>query len=134
MKDTNAAGAQTEGRVLAALIKAGYTVAIPFGVARYDLIIETPEGFRRVQCKTGRLREGAIIFNAYSLGSDRRPGKMTKQSYQGAADLFGVFCPELDGTYLVPVENSAVEVRLRVKAAKNGQKINVRWARDYELK
>lgn len=133
MKDTNSIGAETEGRVLAALIKAGFTVAVPFGVARYDLVIETPEGFKRVQCKTGRLRGGAVVFNAYSLGSNRRPGATTRQSYRGHADLFGVYCRGTDSVYLVPVDGNTSEVSLRVSPAKNSQQSGIRWARDFEL-
>ena len=131
--DTNSAGAQTEGRVLAALIKAGYTVAVPFGVARYDLIAEMDDGFKRIQCKTGRLRQGAILFKACSLGSSRRPGSYTSVSYVGDADMFGVFCPDTDAVYLVPIEESRTEMRLRIAPTSNSQAKGVRWAHDFEL-
>lgn len=133
MKDTNAVGAQTEGRVLAGLIRAGYTVAVPFGVARYDLVVEMDDGFKRVQCKTGRLRDGAVRFNAASLGSNRRPGQTTRVPYHGHADLFGVFCPDTDAVYLVPVGSNGVEVALRAAPPRNSQVKGVRWARDFEL-
>lgn len=132
--NSNSIGAHTEGRVLAALLQAGYVVAIPFGVARYDLVIETPKGFKRVQCKTGRLRSGAVVFNTYSLGNVRRTGQYSTQPYQGSADLFGVYCPDTDKTYLVPVDGNVAEIRLRVDQARNGQQINVRWAVDYEMR
>jgi hypothetical protein len=132
--DTNAVGAQTEGHVLASLIRAGYTVALPFGVARYDLVVEMPDGFKRVQCKTGRLREGAVRFSTASLGSVRKPGKFTKSPYIGQADFFGVYCPDTDAVYLVPVGPARAVMALRVSPSRNSQVSGVHWARDYELK
>lgn len=131
--DSNAKGSYTESRVVAALLETGHVVAIPFGVTRYDLVIETPEGFKRVQCKTGRLRAGAVVFNAYSLGTTRRAGEYSTRPYQGSADLFGVYCPDTDRTYLVPVDEHVAEIRLRVEPARNAQRANIRWAADYEL-
>jgi PD-(D/E)XK nuclease superfamily protein len=119
--------------VLAALIKLGYPVAVPFGVARYDLVVEMDDGFKRIQCKTGRLRDGAVRFSAASLSSDRRPGYIKKNPYIGSADFFGVFCPDTDAVYLVPVGDQRTEVSLRVAPSANSQAKGVRWARDFEL-
>jgi hypothetical protein len=129
--DTNQVGALSEGKVMSALISAGYTVAIPFGVAKYDLIVERPRGnFQRIQCKTGRLRNGTVRFNAYSLRGTRTQ-KYGKILYQGEADFFGVYCSELDKVYLVPVQNQRSEVSLRVDPAKTNVQVN--WAKDYEI-
>ena len=60
-------GTCTEAAVLSALIGVGYNVLIPFGVARYDLVIEVADGFRRVQCKTARLVQPEMMrFNVCS--------------------------------------------------------------------
>ena len=37
----------------------------------YDLVLDLGAEFLRVQCKTGRLRDGAIVFNARSCRSNR---------------------------------------------------------------
>ena len=131
MRDTNAIGAMSEGHVLARLITLGYTVAIPFGVARYDLVLDMPDGLKRVQCKTGRLRDGAVRFMTVSRGMT---GKTVRcRSYQGDADLFGVYCPENGKVYLVPVDNNRSVVSLRVDPPKNGQVVGLRMARDFEI-
>lgn len=129
VRDTNQVGAATEGKVLAALIGSGHTVAVPFGVARYDLVLETPVGFKRVQCKTGRLRNGVVKFNVYSIDH----GAKARRTYNGDADLFGVYCPDIDKVYLVPVGPQKAECYLRITPTKSGQNKGVLWAKDYEL-
>lgn len=133
MPDTNVVSARTEGRVLAALVGTGATVALPFGVARYDLVLDTPDGLKRVQCKTGRLEAGAVRFKARSVHRTSS-GRYGGRSYQGDADLFGVYCHGTDKVYLVPVGDCTNEVALRVDPAKNGQQSGVRLAADYEVK
>jgi hypothetical protein len=50
--------------VVAALVAVGKHVLLPFGDnLRYDLAYEEEDGsFVRVQCKTGRLVDGVILF------------------------------------------------------------------------
>ena len=133
MRDTNAVAALTEGRVLAALVTTGLTVAIPFGVARYDLVVDLGEaGLKRVQCKTGRLRRGAIVYNVTSV--HRRDGAWARRAYQGEADYFGIYCPDTDKVYLVPVGSSAGRGSLRVEATLNGRKAGICWAEEYQVK
>lgn len=131
MRDTNVIGALTESKVLATLVSAGFVVAIPFGVAKYDLIIDGNDGLKRVQCKTGRLKNGAVSFNVYSVKRQSGGGWSTV-CYQGEADLFGVYCPQNDKVYLVPVDDHVGSIALRIEPAKNGQKIKWR-AEDYEV-
>ena len=66
-------GQRTEAVILAELVKRGHTVLVPYGTNhRYDLVLETREGFLRVQCKTGRLRGGVIKFNTVSVRANTR--------------------------------------------------------------
>ena len=54
--------------------------------------------------------------------------------YRDDVDYFGVYCPDTDAVYLVPI--SDVPDRgacLRVKPTKNNQAKGVRWAKDYVL-
>jgi hypothetical protein len=54
--------------------------------------------------------------------------------YTNDIDYFGVYCPENDKVYLVPVEDTTQRLcSLRVTPAKNNQKKRVRWAKDYEV-
>jgi hypothetical protein len=47
---------------MAALLAAGKTVLIPFGVQGYDLVFEDEDGFHRVQCKTAYMRNGDDVL------------------------------------------------------------------------
>jgi hypothetical protein len=124
---TNEKGSISEAAVLAALVKAGYPVLVPWGVARYDLVIETSEGFKKVQVKTGRIKDGTLHFNAYSMTGNGRHTYSTEE-----VDLFGVYCPDLDRVYLVPHLGKHAPV-LRIDPSMNGQEKGIRWAKDFEL-
>ena len=113
-------------------------VLLPFGENhRYDLLIDEGDRFIRVQCKTGRLRNGAIWFNTCSYTyhhPSNRGTKPYKHAYKGQADAFGVYCPDTDRVYLVPVDEVGSNcATLRVDPPKNNQSKRVRWAQDYEL-
>jgi hypothetical protein len=131
MAETNGIGNLTEAKVMLALVEAGYLVSQPFGNGhKYDLIADDGQKLFRIQCKTGRVRNGVLIFNAYSM-----PGSKSKKcDYRGLADLFAVFNP-LDGkVFLVPVEDvGRNEVHLRLLPTGNGQLQGIRWAAKYEL-
>jgi PD-(D/E)XK endonuclease len=128
MRDTNRIGDITEAKVLAALMSAGYTVSVPFGIAKYDLIMDTGTELIRVQCKTGRLRKGVVMFNVYSVR--RGGGKIT---YQGEADLYGVYCPDTSRVYLVPVDDAMNTISLRVDPPKHPGGPPIRYAAEYEI-
>lgn len=101
LRDTTSQGDITETQVAAALVLRGLKVLRPLSSAtRYDLLIDHDDGhFTRVQCKTGILRHGCVLFRLYSIsGHDTR----TKR-YAGQADAFGVYCPQTRRSYLVPM-------------------------------
>ena len=60
MDSPSAKGARSEAEILAALVAAGRTVLLPWGGHhRYDFVLDEGGGrFLRVQCKTGRFRQG----------------------------------------------------------------------------
>jgi PD-(D/E)XK nuclease superfamily protein len=123
--------------IMLALHEAGYDVLVPFGEnTRYDLVIDDGVTLKRVQCKTGRLRQGAIRFAARSSYAHHPNPKMIVRDYLGQIDYFGVYCAETGGAYLIPVED-APQVRangsLRVAPARNGQRRWIRHAADYEI-
>lgn len=83
----------------------------------------------RVQVKTGRLRNGAIVFNTYSTHAHR--GGAAKP-YTNQIEFFGVYCPELRSVYLIPIEDTArLNGSFRVKETKNRLRSHVRWAQPY---
>ena len=114
-------------------------VLMPFGEnQRYDLLIDDNGRFTRVQCKTGRLRRGGVEFNTCSFTYHHPNNQGTKEyqkHYRGAADVFGVYCKEVDRVYLVPVDDVGIRACfLRIEPTKNAQAKKVRWAKDYELR
>lgn len=98
---------------------------------RYDLVIDEGDRFIKVQCKTGRLRNGAVIFPTCSSYAHRGHGR---RDYRGQVDFFAVYCAETDRCYMVPV--TAVGIRgcsLRIDQSRNGQAKNIRLAAEFEL-
>ncbi|WVN41148.1 group I intron-associated PD-(D/E)XK endonuclease [beta proteobacterium MWH-UniP1] len=126
-------GEVTQAIILAELLKRGIAVSIPFGDnQRYDLIIELATGFQRVQCKTGRLKKGAIEF---AVASSRYHRGGRRVSYVNQIELFAVYCPANGKCYLVPAASLALknQCSLRIEPAGNGQSKGIRWAIDFEL-
>jgi len=126
-------GRRAEAAILAQLVQRGYRVLLPFGVnQRYDLVLESDGKFLKAQCKTGRLRRGAIEFRVVSTQSNM--SRTRSQGYADQVDLFMVYCPELKKTYVVPVADVPwARMYLRVDPPRNRQGKRVRWAKDYEL-
>jgi hypothetical protein len=132
-------GDRSTAKVLARLVEVYGDVFLPFGEnQRYDLIVDTGDNLLRVQCKTGRLHNGAIRFPACS-STYHHPNAASKpfksHHYRGQADVFGVYCPETDEVYIVPVDEIGVRTgSLRVAAPLNSQRRLIRWADEYVLR
>ena len=126
-------GTRTEGAILSELVRRGYGILLPFGVnQRYDLVLDIDGKFMRAQCKTGRLRNGCVIFSAQSARSNTRAA--IHRDYKEDVELFLVHCPETGGTYAIPIEDATrSHGTLRIEPTANGQGKGVRWARDFEL-
>jgi hypothetical protein len=136
MNHPKAIGDRSTLAVMLALYDAGYQVLLPFGEnTRYDLVIYDGAHFHRVQCKTGRLRKGAVRFRASSSYAHHPNPKITSRHYLGEVDYFAVYCPETGCVYLVPVEDAPLRHAgsLRVSEPRNGQKRRIRLAADYEV-
>jgi PD-(D/E)XK nuclease superfamily protein len=125
-------GKTSEAVILAALTRLGKHVLIPWGEERYDLALDEGGRLVRIQCKTGVLRKGCIVFKT-CITDARRP--LGDGGYAGQIDAFAVYCPELCMAYLVPIEAlpSPFFGYLRVQPPLNGQTRCIRWARDFEL-
>jgi PD-(D/E)XK endonuclease len=129
-------GDKTTLAVILALRMTGHTVLVPFGEnARYDLVFDDGSRLARVQCKTGRLKQGAVRFNACSSYAHHRNAGFRERDYQGEIDYFAVHCPQTGGVYLIPIEDLRLRSRgsLRVAPARNNQRRGIRSAADYEL-
>jgi PD-(D/E)XK endonuclease len=132
-RDTKRVGDASEACVLAALVKAGYSVLLPFGENhRYDLVIDDGRRLQRVQVKTGRLRRGVVAYSCSSSHTHR--GGVAARPYFGQADVIAVYCPQNGKVYLVPEhEFVATRAHLRLADPQNNQSRRIRWARDFEL-
>lgn len=126
-------GHRSEVAILAQLVRQGYRVLLPFGVnQRYDMVLDNNGRLLKVQCKTGRLREGAIRFRSQSVQSNTAGTRV--RAYSGEVDFFAVYCPENDRVYLIPADEVPTRgMYLRVDRPRNRQRKRVRWAEDYVL-
>jgi hypothetical protein len=74
-----------------------YAILLPFGRnTRYDLVTDNGSRLSRVQCKTGRLRDGAVRFATCSNYGHHSSPQAGRRDYAGQIDEFAVYCPELD--------------------------------------
>jgi hypothetical protein len=97
--------------------------------SRVDLVFQDESGFHRVQCKTSRLVEGSAVLFRTSSNTNHKP-----KDYRGEVDLFGVYSPQLEQVFLVPVNDVPPRYgTLRIDPPLNCQEKGVRWARDYVL-
>jgi hypothetical protein len=89
---------------MAAFHELGVELFLPFGEnTRCDIVAGIGGELRRVQCKTGRLREGAIRFPVCSNYGHHRNPQTYHRDYRGQVDYFAVYCPETTGIYLIPI-------------------------------
>jgi hypothetical protein len=124
-------GNAAEARILAEFVARGFDVLVPFGSGQpYDLVVDLGGPLLRVQCKTAWLiPRGCLAFNCRSTDHGRGP-----QPYDGLADLFAVYLPPRDATYLIPIDAVAgFQGRLRLEPTKNNQARGVRFAADFEI-
>lgn len=124
-------GDTVELMIAAEITKHGYQVCYPFGdSSRYDLVADLNGKFVKVQCKNGRYIDGTIAFD--TCGGRAGEGKLTSD-YKGEVDLFGVYCIELNTSYLIPVEDVGIRsCTLRITKTKYNCP-NSRFAKDFLL-
>jgi hypothetical protein len=136
MEHPKAIGDRSTLAIMLALQEAGYTLFLPFGEnSRCDLAIEIGDRLVRVQCKTGRLREGAVRFKVSSCYAHHRNPRSVTRDYLGEVDYFAVYCPETAGVYLIPIKDIELTCQgaLRIDAPRNGQRRRIRFAAPYEI-
>jgi hypothetical protein len=136
MEHPKSIGDRTTLAVMLALHEAGYALLLPFGEnTRYDLVIDDGVRFARVQCKTGRLRSGAVRFKTCSSYAHHPNPKLLRRDYDGQVDFLGVYCPENGAVYLIPlaVLPLRTQAALRVDPPRNSQVRGVRFAAEYEI-
>ena len=127
-------GESSEAAILHALVASGRVVLMPWGASqRYDFVIDEGDGrFTRVQCKSGVYRHGCVYFRTASADRRRPMG----DPYVGQVDAFAVYCPELDASFLVPIQEIRARqiATLRIDTPANGQTTGICWASPYALR
>jgi hypothetical protein len=133
-RDTKSKGDVSELRVAVRLTELGYAVSKPLGEnQRYDLIADDGERLQRVQVKTGRIRNGVVIFNCCSTHGHRRTSLKTRP-YTGQIELLAVYCPENQKVYLLrEADLTRSKIQLRLIPTRNNMVKTIRWASEYEL-
>ena len=122
--------------IMTALRMSGVAIYVPFGEnTRCDLIVDDDGELIRVQCKTGRLREGAIRFAVCSCYGHHRNPQASRRNYEGEVDYFAVYCPETTGVYMVPIDDVPLRAAalLRIDPPRNNQRKRIRFAADYQI-
>jgi hypothetical protein len=101
---------------------------------RYDLILDIGTRLLRVQCKWAVRHAGVISVRCYS--SRRTANGFRVRRYTAEEiDAVAAYCAELDRCFLLPaclVEGHGV-LSLRLEPTRNCQKLNIRWADDFEF-
>lgn len=122
--------------VMLALRSQGYDVLVPFGEnTRYDLVVDTGARLLRVQCKSGSLRNGAVVFKVCSSYAHHPHPRVVRRNYENEVDCFAVYCRATSGVYLIPIGHlpKRSEASLRVEPARNGQRARIRRAQDFQI-
>ncbi len=125
-------GEHSEGQIISAFFRAGKVVLLPFGDnQRYDLVVDEDGQFLRIQCKTGRVKDGCVQFSTCSTNFR----SSQRYDYRGQADVFAVYVPPpLDRVYVVPVSDVCRSVAvLRLRPPQNSQVNRIKMASDYEF-
>ncbi len=121
----------SEAVIVAAYLRAGITVSIPFGTgAPYDLIVDTGARLYRVQVKTGWLSKGCILYKTQRRMREAHP-YATRRYMESEVDFFVVYYPLTNSIYAVPFKMCAGHGCLRLDAVQNGQQKLIRWASDF---
>lgn len=118
------------------LVRAGFTVYLPFGEnTRCDLIADDGMRLLRVQCRTGRLQMGSVVFRTCSSYAHHPNPRDLRRDYHGQVGASGVHCRETGVVYLVPIDDLPVRTMaaLRVDPPRNNQVERVRFAARYEV-
>jgi hypothetical protein len=115
------------------LLEQGYTVLDTVGDNdRYDIVFEDSNYFHRVQVKTGRYKNGKILFDCENKTTQN--GKVVKKQYtEEDIDFFFVYHPESERIFKIPISeapSSRMEIRVE-EAEQDDPRIN--WASDYQV-
>ena len=128
-------GAIAEAVIAAEAVKAGVGVLRPIVEGlRYDLVFDLCGHLVRVQCKSGRARNGVVIIGTRTCRYTPR-GYVRSNYTAQEIDAVAVYCLDLNTCYLLPIHEIAgvSMVHLRLAPAANNQRVAVRYAAQFEF-
>jgi hypothetical protein len=135
--NSNHKGAIAEAEIAVAAIRQNVPVFKPLSEhGRTDLVLEIAGKLWRVQCKWGRLSHGKDVVIVHLGGCRLSPAGYVRTTYgESEVDLFGVYCGELDRSFLLPVSVAADRqgVHLRLRPPGNNQRACINLAADYDF-
>src|SRR4051794_20882943 len=125
-------------KITTAAVELGIPVLRPMAEhGRYDLGFEIGDRILRVQCKWGRLDEGAAVIIVSTESSWYTPGRgYVRRPYaEHEIDALAVYCGDIDRCYLVPGSLVAGmrALSLRLSPTRNGQRACINLAADFEF-
>ena len=110
------------------LIKNGWHIFRPLDQnSRVDLIIEKDGKFKRIQVKYCTPYRGCLRVDL------EHPGRNTEMYSSNDIDAVGVFDPENQKFYLIPLSDilPKKEIWIRIKTTNNKQRKNINWGDEY---
>jgi hypothetical protein len=129
-------GSIAEAVIAAEAANLGINVLRPLAEGgRYDLVFEINDRFFRIQCKTGKLREGVIVVPTRTCR--RTPRGYVRTKYDASEiDAIAVYCHESGGCNVLPSEDvgGRWEIRLRLTPARNNQEFAITYAAKYAFR
>jgi len=126
--DKKTKGSIAELRVCGDLMERGWNILLPYGEnSRYDLVAERDGQFIRIQVKYVTPKDGAMEVNCRSSNNwSVRP--YTSQEI----DYIAAFNPKDNAVYYIPVSKIRKKsMKLRLEPARNGQKLRVRYSKEF---
>lgn len=137
MCSSNDKGTIAELAIQLAAAKLGVPVLKPVAEhSRVDLAFDIARRIWRVQCKWGSLSESrdVVIVHVFSSRYTRN-GSVRTTYTEDEVDLFGVYCGELDRSFLLPASRVAGMhgIHLRLTPPRNQQRACINLADDYDF-
>jgi hypothetical protein len=130
-------GDSAELAVALDLRRRGYRVSFPYGEdCAYDLVVDRDGVLERVQVKHTRSDGEVVIVRCRSQSLTNGKVRVTKRYTAKTIDWLAVYDATTGCCFYVPAGELAggrSELRLRLAAARNGQRHGIRDARDYAL-
>ena len=114
------------------LYEKGYMILLPQTEhAPFDLVIYKDRNFKRVQVKYRELNEKGILEVRFRSSYSTSKGTVNKVVDKNEIDIYCIYCPQTDECYYFNPKTFHSSISLRVKAPKNNQLQNIKFAQDY---